>query len=70
MKKFSLTLLALALGSTITFGVATGSDDDAAMLTQISNYRQWTRLNPDPVEVSVPVTKTDGVVSINPAALT
>jgi hypothetical protein len=58
MKKFSLTLLALALGSTITFGVAAGSDDDAAMLTQISNYRRWTRVNSEPVQSQVAVTPT------------
>jgi len=65
MKKLSFTLLALALGSTITLGVRAGSDDDAAMLTQISNYRQWTRVNSEPVKLQVAVTPTVTGIVVN-----
>jgi hypothetical protein len=69
MRRLSL-IIALAVGLTIAGAVVASNDDEAATLTRISNYRQWTRMNPDPVEVSVPVTTTEGIVSINPAALT
>jgi hypothetical protein len=66
MKKFSFTFLALALGSTLTLGVRAGSDDDAAMLTQISNYRQWTRVNSKPVQLQVAVKPTITGIVVNP----
>jgi Phr family secreted Rap phosphatase inhibitor len=66
MKKFSFTLLALALGSTISLGVAASNDDDAAMLTRISNYRQWTRVNSEPVQIQVAVTPTVTGIVVNP----
>jgi hypothetical protein len=30
-------------------------DDDAATLNRISGYRQWTKVNPEPVKVDNPV---------------
>ena len=65
MKKLSFTVLALALGSTITLGVVAVSDDDAAMLTQISHYRQWTRVNSEPVQLQVAVTPTVTGIMVN-----
>ena len=66
MKKLSFAVFALALGSTITFGVAAGTDNDAAMLTQISTYRQWTRVNSEPVQLQVAVTPTVTGIVVNP----
>ena len=66
MKKLSFTVLALALGSTITFGVRAGGDDDAPLLKQISNYRQWTRVNAEPVQSQVAVTPTVTGIVVNP----
>lgn len=66
MKKPSLVFLALALGSTITLGVQAGRDDDAAMLTQISNYRQWTRVNSEPVQLQVAVKPTITGIVVSP----
>ena len=45
------------------------SDKDAATLNEIAGYRQWTRVNPKPVEVVVPVTRTAGTVAIDAGAL-
>ena len=69
MKRLSW-LLSLAITTTFTAGVLADGDHDTATLKQITNYRDWTRVNPDPIEVSVPATRTDEVVSLNPAALT
>jgi hypothetical protein len=66
MKKLSFAFLALALGSTITLGVRAGNDDDAAMLTQISNYRQWTRVNSEPVQLQVAVKPTITGIVVSP----
>ena len=70
MKTLSFSSLALAIMATVTVAVLAGANNDAAMLTQISGYRQWTRVNPEPVKIEVPVTTTSEGVSINPAALT
>jgi len=32
-----------------------GSNEDAVTLKQISGYREWTRMNPDPVKVDGPL---------------
>jgi hypothetical protein len=68
MKTFSFALIcatAAMLGSTT---LAEG-DKGAATLNQIAGYRQWKRVNPDPVEVTVPVTRTAGTISIDAAVL-
>ena len=69
MKTPSL-VLSIAITATVAGAVLASSDTDAAILKQISNYRGWTRLNPDPVEVSVPASGTFGVISIDSATLT
>jgi hypothetical protein len=68
MKTFSLALIwatAAMLGS-VTLAE---TDKDAVTLNQMAGYRQWTRVNPEPVEVSIPVTRTAGAISIDPAVL-
>ena len=70
MKTLSLSSLALAIMATVAVAVLAGADNDAATLIQISSYRQWTRVNPEPVKVDVLVNMTAGGISINPAALT
>jgi len=50
---------ALAIAAPGFGTVLSRSDDDAATLSQISNYRQWTRVNEEPVKVQVPLTTTE-----------
>ena len=68
MKRLSVALIC-AMVAPLGGAALAESDKDAATLNQISSYRQWTRVNPDPVEVSVPVTLESGVISINSAFL-
>ena len=53
MKKLSF-LFALAIAAPGFAAVLSRSDEDAATLSQISNYRQWTPINGEPVKVEVP----------------
>ena len=69
MKKLSF-VLAFAFTATVTAAVLADGDKDAATLSQISHYREWIRVNADPVEVSVPTTTTAGTVSIDSTVLT
>lgn len=55
MKLFLLVLLAVAGGAAVVGATSAGSDRDASTLSQISTYRQWTRVNSEPVKVEVPV---------------
>lgn len=68
MKNLSFVLIGALL---VTLGSAAlaRNDKDAAALNQIAGYRQWTRVNPKPVEVLVPVTRTSGASSIDAAAM-
>ncbi len=59
MKTLSF-LVALAIAAPGFAAVLSRSHDDAATLSQISNYRQWTRVNEEPIKVQVPLTTTDG----------
>lgn len=59
MKKLSLATLAIAVAAVFAAAALAGNDNDAQVLDQISGYRQWTKVNADPVKVEVPVTKTD-----------
>lgn len=68
MKTLSFALICAAL-ITLGAGALADTDKDAATLNQIGGHRQWKRVNPDPVEVPVPVTTSDGTVAINPAVL-
>ena len=51
MKKISLNVLTLVAVLTTAGLVAAGTVDDQTTLNQIAGYRQWTRINPEPVKV-------------------
>ena len=56
MKKLSCKLFALTITAAIA-GLATAQNGvDTATLNQISAYRQWTRVNAEPVKVDIPMT--------------
>jgi len=59
MKKLSL-VLSLAIAATVTAAGLGDANKDTTTLNQIAGYRQWTRVNPDPVEVPVPATRRAG----------
>ena len=64
MKKLSLATLAIAVAAAVAAAALAGNDNDAQVLNQISGYRQWTKVNEDPVKVEVPKTGTDVNLSI------
>ena len=68
MKTFCFALISAAVAMLGSAALAE-SDKDAATLNQIAGYRQWTRVNPEPVEVLVPVTRTAGAIAIDAGAL-
>jgi hypothetical protein len=51
MKKLLLALLSLVTALTTGSVVLADKTDDLATLKQISNYRQWTRVNRQPIVV-------------------
>ena len=59
MKKLSLAALAIAVAATFVAVALAGNDDESQVLNQIAGYRQWTKVNADPVKVEVPKTGTD-----------
>lgn len=59
MNRLSLAALAIVVAATFVAGALAGNDNDAQVLNQISGYRQWTKVNADPVKVEVPKTGTD-----------
>lgn len=65
MKRPTFALLTVVAAFGIGGAVFADNHNDAATLNQISRYREWTRVNPNPVEVLVPVTRTAGAVSID-----
>ena len=67
MSKLSLAALAIAVATTVAAASLAGNDNDAQVLDQISGYRQWTKVNADPVKVEVPKTGTD-ITSLMAAA--
>jgi hypothetical protein len=69
MKRLSFGVVAMVAAVGISGAALADNNKDTETLNQISGYRQWTRVNPDPVEVSVPVTRTAGAIALNPAAL-
>ena len=64
MKKLSLTALAIIIAAAFAAAALAGNDNDAQVLDQISGYRQWTKINADPVKVEVPKNGTDLTLSI------
>jgi len=69
MKRLSFGVVAIVAAFGIGSAALADNDKDTETLNQISGYRQWTRVNPKPVEVPVAVTRTDSGVFLNPAAL-
>lgn len=59
MNKLSLAALAIAIAATFAAAALAGNDNDAQVVNEISGYRQWTKVNADPVKVEVPKTGTD-----------
>jgi hypothetical protein len=55
MKKLSCKLFALTITVAIAGLAIAQTGGDIATLSQISNYRQWTKVNRDPVKVNVPL---------------
>lgn len=55
MKTLSF-LASLAIVSASFGAVLSRGEDDASTLSKISNYRQWTRVNEEPVKVQLPLT--------------
>ena len=51
MKKISLKVLTLMAVLTTAGLAAAGTDDNQTTLNQIAGYRQWTRVNQQPVVV-------------------
>ena len=54
MFRLSFRVLALAVSVAATGTVTAGGDDDAVMSNRIAGYRQWTKVNPEPVKVETP----------------
>jgi hypothetical protein len=59
MKKLSLAALAFAVAAALAAAVLAGNDNDSQVLDQITGYRQWMKVNEDPVKVEVPKTEMD-----------
>lgn len=68
MKTFCFAVVCAAVATLGTSALAE-TKKEAATLNQISGYRAWTRVNPNPVEVTVPVTRTASAISLDPAAM-
>jgi hypothetical protein len=51
MKKISLVVLTLAVALTTGSVVLADNTDDLAMLKEMSGYREWVRLNQQPIVV-------------------
>jgi len=55
MNRLSFRLLTLAASIVVTGTVMAVGDEDAVTLNRISGYRQWTKVNPEPLKVDNPV---------------
>jgi hypothetical protein len=53
VNKLAFKFFALAVASAMASVVMAGSNDDAETLNQISGYRQWTKVNSEPVKVEI-----------------
>ncbi len=69
MKKLSLATLAIAVAAAFAAATLAGNDVESQVLNQITGYRQWTKVNADPVKVEVPVTKTDAAIPVRETPL-
>jgi len=59
MKKLSLATLAIIVAAAFAAAALAGNDNETQVLNQIAGYRQWTKVNADPVKVEVPKSETD-----------
>ena len=55
MNRLSVRLFTLAVSIVLAGTVLATGDDDAVTLNRISGYRQWTKVNPEPVKVETPL---------------
>ena len=55
MKNLSRQLFILLITVAIAGLAFAQSGDDVTTLSKISSYRQWTKVNADPVKVDIPV---------------
>jgi hypothetical protein len=54
MKQLLFIVSAVAATGIIAFATSANTDDNAQTLNQISGYKQWKRVNDDPVKVVTP----------------
>jgi len=55
MKTFLFIVSAVAAAGIISFTASSANiDDNSQTLNQISGYRQWTRINDEPIKVETP----------------
>jgi len=57
MKSLSMKLSLLVMVASIA-GANAANNPDETTLSQITDYRHWTRMNPEPVKISTPVSLT------------
>jgi hypothetical protein len=55
MNNLSRRLFALTITAVIASLALAQDGGDTTTLTQLSNYRQWTKVNREPVKVTVPL---------------
>jgi len=63
MKKLSLATLAIAVAVAFAAAALAGNDNETQVLDQISGYRQWTKVNADPVKVEIATDGTGAPIS-------
>jgi len=59
MKKVSMKVLTFMAVLTTAGLVGAATDDNQTTLNQIAGYRQWTRVNREPVQVVTPAVSAD-----------
>lgn len=62
MKKTSLKVITLVAVLTTAGLVAADTSDNETTLNRIAGYRQWTRVNREPVQVVTPAASFEGMV--------
>jgi len=65
MKKLSLATLAIAVTAAFAAAALAGNDNETQVLNQIAEYRQWTKVNVDPVKVEIPKTGRTDLIAIS-----
>ena len=54
MKQILFIVSAVAATGIIAFTTSANIDDNSRTLNQISGYKQWTRINGEPIKVEIP----------------